>query len=149
VSRSGSETAVQRWGSAVTHPKDLSTARGIGLRDVVDPTLPGGRAGSWRTGDPRHAGPSGARTAANPDAGPCHVLQHGGVLETWGLTLTDDIARQIRRWRVEEGHTWRMIAERADDTWGIDTQGNQMAGEDLWLPANGSTRRRRGAPPGR
>ena len=45
--------------------------------------------------------------------------------------MTLDIARQVRRWRVEEECSWRVIATRADDTWATDTRGNQLFGEVL------------------
>ncbi|MCW2141122.1 hypothetical protein [Actinoplanes cyaneus] len=53
------------------------------------------------------------------------------MLEAWGITLTPEIARQVRRWRVEEECSWRVIAALADQTWATDTRGNQLFGEDL------------------
>ncbi|PWR07242.1 hypothetical protein DKT68_19375 [Micromonospora acroterricola] len=52
------------------------------------------------------------------------------MLEAWGLTLTADIARQVREWRAD-GYSWRAIAACADDTWGTDSGGNQLFDEDL------------------
>ena len=54
------------------------------------------------------------------------------MLEAWGLTLTTEIARQVRQWRAD-GYTWRAIAACADDAWGTDSRGNQLFGEDLCL----------------
>ncbi|GIH21592.1 hypothetical protein Raf01_97640 [Rugosimonospora africana] len=73
----------------------------------------------------------GERTAATPDAHAGWGMQHGRVLDAWGLVLTLDVARQVRRWRVEEECSWRVVAARADATWGTDTHGNQLFGEDL------------------
>jgi hypothetical protein len=46
-------------------------------------------------------------------------------------TVTVNIAREVRRWRVEEDHTWRSVAACADETWGTDTNGNQIFGRAL------------------
>lgn len=54
------------------------------------------------------------------------------MLKAWGLTLTTDIARQVRQWRAE-GYTWRAIAAAADQTWGTESRGNQIFGRDLCL----------------
>jgi hypothetical protein len=61
------------------------------------------------------------------------------VLEAWGLTLTTDIARQVRQWRAE-GYTRRAIVAYADDAWGTDSRGNQLFGEDLCLESADSRR---------
>lgn len=52
------------------------------------------------------------------------------MLEAWGLTLTPEIARQVRTWRADD-YTWRAIARSADETWGTSSRGNQLFGEDL------------------
>jgi hypothetical protein len=54
------------------------------------------------------------------------------VLESWGLVLTEDIARQVRLWRAGD-YSYRAIAGSADETWGTDSQGNQLFGIDLCL----------------
>lgn len=53
------------------------------------------------------------------------------MAQVWGLTVTWDVAQTVRRWRVEEDHTWRGVAECADEAWGTDTHGNQIFGEAL------------------
>lgn len=53
------------------------------------------------------------------------------MLDAWGITLTLEIARQVKQWRVEEDSTWRVVAALADERWGTETQGNQLFGEDL------------------
>ena len=49
----------------------------------------------------------------------------------WDFDLTLDRARQVRRWRSEEHGTWRVVAHRADETWGTASGGNQLFGQDL------------------
>jgi hypothetical protein len=78
------------------------------------------------------SGPAPA-IGGNTDAPEWDVRQHGPVLEAWGLTLTLEMARQVRRWRVEDECSWRVIATRADDKWGTETRGNQLFGEDLCM----------------
>lgn len=56
------------------------------------------------------------------------------MLEAWGLILTTDMARQVRRWRAD-GYTWRAIGAAADQAWGTASQGNQLVGRDLCLEA--------------
>jgi hypothetical protein len=55
------------------------------------------------------------------------------AVEAWGLTLTPEIARQIRAWRADDEYTYRAIAARADETWGSHSNGNQLFGRDLCI----------------
>ena len=52
--------------------------------------------------------------------------------QAWGVTLTIEIARQVRQWRAEDC-SYRVIAALADQTWGTDSDGNQLFGIDLCL----------------
>jgi hypothetical protein len=54
------------------------------------------------------------------------------MVEAWGLTLTAEVALQVRHWRAE-GSSFRVIAACADEAWGTDTRGNHLFGEDLCL----------------
>lgn len=49
--------------------------------------------------------------------------------------VTVERARQVRTWRASEGESWRGIAERATDEWGIDYGSNQLCGMALCLTA--------------
>lgn len=50
-------------------------------------------------------------------------------------TITSDMARQIRAWRVDEEYSWRAVAAAASDRWGSDFGSNQLCGEDLCFVA--------------
>jgi hypothetical protein len=52
-----------------------------------------------------------------------------GESRVWGITLTTEMARQVREWRAE-GCSYRAIAALADQTWGSDSGGNQLFGEN-------------------
>ncbi|WP_205669371.1 hypothetical protein [Amycolatopsis suaedae] len=48
------------------------------------------------------------------------------------MTVTAEVARQVRRWRAEPaGMTWREIATEADAVWGTDSAGDQRFGMAL------------------
>lgn len=49
----------------------------------------------------------------------------------WNVQLTDEMARQVRIWRVDKGETWRGVAGRADHLWDTDSGSNQLFGRDL------------------
>ncbi|MEH1165165.1 hypothetical protein V6V47_07240 [Micromonospora sp. CPCC 205539] len=53
------------------------------------------------------------------------------MLEAWGVSLTIEVARQVRQWRVEEEYSYRGVATLADETWGTDSGGNQLFGIGL------------------
>ena len=53
------------------------------------------------------------------------------MTQVWDLALTEDMARQVRAWRVDDDFTWRGVASLADETWGTTTDGNQLFGMDL------------------
>ncbi|MGV9453722.1 hypothetical protein [Streptomyces sp. NPDC003635] len=46
-------------------------------------------------------------------------------------TITQEMALQIRNWRVDEDYSWRAVAQAATDLWGSAYGSNQLYGEDL------------------
>ncbi|GAA1407276.1 hypothetical protein GCM10009639_55880 [Kitasatospora putterlickiae] len=50
-------------------------------------------------------------------------------------TITSEMARQIRVWRVDEGLTWRSVTQAASDLWGSGSGGGQIYGRDLCAAA--------------
>ena len=42
--------------------------------------------------------------------------------------MTPERAAQVRKWRVEDGGTWRWVAGQASAAWGTDWGTNQLAG---------------------
>lgn len=51
------------------------------------------------------------------------------------VTITMEMAVQIRRWRVDEDFTWRAVAQAATGLWGSEYGSNQLFGEDLCVAA--------------
>lgn len=45
--------------------------------------------------------------------------------------LSEERAKQIRKWRVEDEMTWRAVAQAATDAWGSAHGSNQLFGEEL------------------
>lgn len=50
-------------------------------------------------------------------------------------TLTTEMTRQIRTWRVDQDFSWRAVAQAASDLWDLDFGSNQLYGEDLCAAA--------------
>jgi outer membrane protein assembly factor BamD (BamD/ComL family) len=50
-------------------------------------------------------------------------------------TITTEMAVQIRAWRVDEGFSWRAVAQAASELWGSAYGSNQLYGEDLCAAA--------------
>ena len=54
-----------------------------------------------------------------------------GKPDPWQIPITVERAEQIRRWRVDEGCTWRGVASAASTTWASREEANQMLGVEL------------------
>lgn len=53
----------------------------------------------------------------------------------WGLELTDELAGDIRRWRTEQGYTWRGVAQAITNTVGSEWGSNQIMGMHMCMAA--------------
>lgn len=77
-----------------------------------------------------------ARRRANDALAARLVKQAADLLAPWGVSLTDERAEQVRRWRISEvdDATWRGVAGLAAAAWpdvSPDYDGNQLFGRDL------------------
>lgn len=53
------------------------------------------------------------------------------MTEVWGIEVTEERAREVRRWRVDLDSTWRGVAWEAEEAWATRLGSNQLFGMDL------------------
>jgi hypothetical protein len=69
------------------------------------------------------ATPDILKVLAEAAAATCNIFE-----EEITELMTPERAAQVRKWRVEDGGTWRWVAGEASAAWGTDWGTNQLAG---------------------
>ena len=53
------------------------------------------------------------------------------MIQVWGIEVTRERARLVKKWRCDDDLTWRGVAASASDAWGGDNGSNQLFGMEL------------------